>query len=60
MRISDSMVLCSNSPEVKKMTDIVYQVYGSSTGYLFGLDPAKKHIAEAIITAVMRIQESEE
>jgi len=40
-----------------KVTKILYEHYGSGTGYLFGFPPEQKSNVEAIVKAVLDISE---
>ncbi len=39
----------SNEQEVKKITDELYRVYGSDTGYLLGLEPKYRDTVRVIV-----------
>ena len=37
----------------KHVTELIYKGYGSDTGYLFGLEPDKKPVVEAIVQCTL-------
>jgi len=45
------------SKEAKAIIDHIYIVYGSDTGYLFGIPPDKRYGVEAIVQCVLDIEE---
>ena len=48
----------SISEKSKKITEILYVLYGSSTGYLFGVPPEKRQAVEAIVSCVLDINDT--
>ena len=47
------------SKEAKELAEVIYKVYGSYTGYLFGIEPSKRFAVESIIQFVLTRQEDE-
>jgi len=43
--------------EAKEITNTLYAVYGSDTGYLFGLHPSERQIVEVIVKIAIEIYE---
>ena len=43
------------SQEAKIIANKIYRMYGSDSGYLFGISPEKKPFVEAIIQATIEI-----
>jgi hypothetical protein len=45
---------------VWKMVEAIYKLYGSSSGYLFGLPPQMRSIVEAIVQATLNCLEGDD
>lgn len=43
------------SPEAKAIANKIYRIYGSDSGYLFGISPDKKPLVEAVVQATIEI-----
>ena len=43
------------SPDAKRIAKKIYAVYGSDSGFLFGIPPGKKYAVEAIVQATIEI-----
>lgn len=43
------------SPDAKRITNIIYKVYGTDSGCLFGIPPEKREKVEAIVQATIEI-----
>jgi hypothetical protein len=41
---------------VEELMETLYQLFGTDSGCLFGLQPSQRHIAKAIVIAILRIQ----
>jgi len=48
------------SEEALRITDRIYKDYGSSTGYLFGLLPDKRHVVEVVVQAAINYLKDEQ
>ena len=44
----------------KQITDLIYQAYGSGTGYLFGIEPRWRSSVEAIVRITIEEIERQE
>ena len=40
-----------------KVVDVLYKLYGSGTGVLFGLPPDKRFVVRAIVVGLLRLEE---
>jgi hypothetical protein len=47
------------SDNAKEITNIIYKMYGSDSGWLFGLSPDHKEAVEAIVEASIWIHKKE-
>ena len=43
------------SPDAKRIADKLYVLYGSDSGYLFGIPPERRNSVEAIVQATIEI-----
>lgn len=43
------------SSNAKRIADRIYKVWGSDSGYLFGIPPEKKYQVETIVQATIEI-----
>ena len=48
------------SEKAKKVTEHIYNAYGSGTGYLFGIPPEFRCAVEAIVDIMLRLAGEEE
>ena len=45
--------------EIEQITAQIYEAYGSSTGYLFGIEPKHRGAVEAVVKTTLMIIEGE-